>query len=89
MTMERGVNVKVVMLGSNYCGKTWLLQRYIYDNYITNPPLTAVIIITTLLSSRGIDKHFALWMIHKHNTVFKSHDHIIMHVYSKISYINM
>ena len=46
------------------------------------------IIIITVMSSHRMDKHFGLWRMHTNNTIFKSH-HIVIHIYSKIKYINM
>ena len=34
-----------------------------------------------------MDTHLALWMMHKNNTIFKSH-HTVMHEYSKIKSCN-
>ena len=73
MTMGGRVDMKVVILGMGACGKTSLVDKYLYDRFSENVPYQTVIIRIIVLPSHGMDIHLALWRMHKNNTIFKSH----------------
>lgn len=54
--MAGKVDLKVVLLGKEYGGKTSLVERYIHGKFNSNAPYQSVSVVPSLVSHRFYDK---------------------------------
>lgn len=54
------VDVKVVMLGKEYVGKTSLVERYVHDRFLVGPYQNVSAPLRSRLGRKGADRHSTL-----------------------------